>query len=202
MPVNTIVTRTIERMLGFQKYQTIMESVQTVDVSTDDSFQTLFNDYYEVRRNAEWRNGYYHYFQEIKSSHDITFDAIIDYLYNTLKTNQGRQHPVEASFSSKMLATINPDMPILDSQVLTNMGLSIIGKTPEEKLLCAKNVYAEICKRYRTYVGTQDCCNVISLFDNYFPNCLTMSDVRKVDWFLWALAKEELIEIGLFGALL
>ena len=199
---NSIITRVIERKLGFDKYRTIMESVKTVDVSKNISFQTAFNDYYEIRRNAEWRDGYYQIFQKVKHDENITFDEIIDHLYKELKTNQGSEHPVEASFSSKMLATINPEMPILDSQVLTNMGLSIKGKNPEEKLVCAKTVYAEICRRYRNYIGTKNCNNAILLFNRYFPDCLTMSDVRKIDWYLWAFTKVELIEIGLFGALL
>ena len=59
---------------------------------------------------------FYTYFDSQKNNKMIKYDEIIDYFYS--KTNR-----VEASFSSKMLATINPEMPILDSQVLLNMGL-------------------------------------------------------------------------------
>lgn len=49
MQNNQIVGKGIERMLGFEKYKQIMESLQTVDISKDCLFQKVFNDYYEVR---------------------------------------------------------------------------------------------------------------------------------------------------------
>ncbi len=202
MQTNATVTKVIERMLGFEKYQAIMNSIHSVDISSNAGFQKLFNDYYEVRRNEDWRKGYYQYFQSVKTNRNITFDTIIEHLFYNLKTNRGRQHPVEASFSSKMLATINPRMPILDSQVLNNMNLSISGETPEDKLTSAKSVYRDICDRYMEYIGSRDCIKAISIFDDYFPDYTDMTMERKIDWFLWGFSKTELIKIGLFGALL
>lgn len=101
-----------------------------------------------------------------------------------------------------MLATINPEMPILDSQVLDNMGLSVKGNKPEDRLQSAKEVYEIICKRYNNYIGTENCKKAIKLFNDYFPNCKKITTVRKIDWFLWAFTKDELIKIGLFGDLL
>ena len=202
MLTNSTVTKVIERMLGFEKYRAIMNLVHSVDISSNAEFQTLFNDYYDVRRNKDWREGYYQYFQSVKTNRNITFDAIIEHLYFNLKTNRGRPNPVEASFSSKMLATINPRMPILDSQVLNNMNLSISGETPEDKLTSAKSVYGDICDRYLKYIGSRDCIKAISVFDNYFPDYTELTMERKIDWFLWGFSKTELIEIGLFGVLL
>ena len=207
MQDNSVVTKVIERSLGFDKYKKIKEYVHSVDVSkskdSKDSFQTLFNSYYAVRRDETWREGYYEYFQCVKEDGRITFNAIIDDLYKKLKTKDGKGHLVEASFSSKMLATINPKMPILDSRVLKNMGLSIKGNNPEEKLQSAKKVYKEIWSRYQKFIKTENCKTVISIFDIHFPDySAVMSDERKIDWFLWAFTKDELTEIGLFGELL
>ena len=202
MQEKEIVSKAVERMLGFEKYQKIMEKVRSVDVASDNEFQTLFNGYYEVRRNENWRQGYYRYFQAHKNDENISYENIIQYIFDNLRTNQGKPNPVEASFSSKMLATINPKMPILDSQVLNNMGLSIEGGRAQERLNNAKHVYRKICERYEKYIESQDCKKAIEIFDSYFPNCLDVTPERKIDWFLWALSKEELNGIGLFGALL
>lgn len=202
MPTNPIITNSIERMLGFEKYTKIMIDVNKVDVSKNQRFQKLFDDYYEIRRNAAWRKIYYDFFQKAKSDSSITFDDIIDYLYDKAKTNKGLPHPVEASFSSKMFATINHNMPILDSQVLANMGLSIVGKTPADKLKSAKDTYETIRNRYSNYLGTADCLDAIALFDTYFPDYTTVSEVKKIDWFLWGFSKSELNAIGKFGSLL
>lgn len=198
------VDTAISRMLGFEKYRTIMSMVNEVDVSEDkDGFQRLFNDYYAVRRDDTWLNGFYKYFQSIKTS-DVGFDVIIDYIYNHVSTKRDKTHLVEASFSSKMLATINPNMPILDSKVLKNMNLSIKGNKPCEKLESAKDAYKSICARYKEYIGspTSGCDEMVAVFDSCFPTCRDFSKCKKVDWFLWALERDELIQIGKFGALL
>ncbi len=47
------------------KYKEIMKNYKTSEVSSD-GFQTLFNGFYNVRRNEDWRDNYYKYFQSIK----------------------------------------------------------------------------------------------------------------------------------------
>ena len=141
--LDELFTTILERICGFAKYKKIQEDFKKVDVATNKDFQTLFNDYYQVRRNANWRNCYYTYFQENKDR-SPSFNDIIDYLFENATSNQNRPNPVEASFSSKMLATIDPNMPILDKKVLDNMSLSVEGRNPQEKLEDAKRIYEKI----------------------------------------------------------
>lgn len=205
MPQSKQVTRVIERALGFEKYAAIMDMADDVDIEKDEEFQTLFNDYYDVRRNEEWRKLYYRYFAKYKSGPAPTFNQIIDALYYNLRTNKGGTHPVEASFSSKMLATLDSSKPVLDSHVLENMNLSLsyASASPEIKLLKAKQVYAAICRRYDTYMRTRDCMDAIGIFDSHFPDYKgVFSPVRKIDWFLWKLDRKELVEMGVFKELL
>ncbi len=202
MPYNDTVTSAIGRMLKFDKYLAIINQVQNTDVSSDITFRKAFDDYYDVRRNPFWLTQYFDYFQRVKNNKAISFNEIIDYCFNNMKTNKGAKYPVEASFSSKMLATINPNMPILDSKVLSNMGLSIDGTSPQEKLASAKNTYKEICRRYEKYIGTNDCNDAIAIFNTYFPDYIELTDTKKIDCFLWLLSREELIEIGKFGGLI
>lgn len=49
MSKNDIVTRVIEKFLGFDDYKAIIKSFRNVDISQDGEFQKLFNHYYEVR---------------------------------------------------------------------------------------------------------------------------------------------------------
>lgn len=195
------VTAAIERALGFNDYKTIIRLVNAVDVSKCTDFQMAFDGYYRVRRNDTWRAKYYEYFESVKCDEDISFDAIIDHIYNNMKTVQGKLNPVEASFSSKMLATIDTNKPILVSQVLKNMGLSIVGETPEKRLQSSKKAYKDICERFENYIGTDDCDEAVKLFDSYFPGCKVFSVCKKIDWFLWALEKDDLAKLGIFGAL-
>jgi hypothetical protein len=57
--VKGILQNRLASSLGLDKYQYIMEHVMKTDVSADEDFQRIFNGFYIVRRNEEWRNVYY-----------------------------------------------------------------------------------------------------------------------------------------------
>ena len=94
-----IIEARIAESMGFDKYKMIIENVRKVDVSADLDFQRTYNGFYRIRRNAEWRAAYYGLFEEIKNSNP-TFEQIIRTLYRDTGN-------IEASFSSKMLATVD-----------------------------------------------------------------------------------------------
>ena len=104
------------RSLGLEKYNYIRENLHKCGVSKDEKFQKTFNAFYRVRRDEEGRNKFYDYFEEKKNISNITFETIIKDIF--LRTGN-----IEASFSSKLLSTINPDMPIWDQYVLKNLDL-------------------------------------------------------------------------------
>ena len=76
----------------------------STNVATDIDFQRIFNGFYIVRRNEDWRKCYYEHFESIKNG-SPTFESIIAYLYECTGN-------IEPSFSSKMLATIFSEKPI------------------------------------------------------------------------------------------
>ncbi len=87
------------------KYVFLKDNVFITDVSKDSDYQKAFNGFYLVRRNTEWREKYYKCFQKVKM-HEPSFCNIISTL------NKELDGKIEPSFSSKMLATINPQMPM------------------------------------------------------------------------------------------
>ena len=109
-------------------------------------FQRTFNSFYRVRRNAEWQSVYYDLFEEVKDSRP-TFEYIIRALFKATGN-------IEASFYSKMLATINTDMPIWDRYVVQNLCLELKGKTKEAQLDCAIELYDRMTDWYRNFLIT------------------------------------------------
>ena len=194
--VDINLSNAIARQFGFDTYIKIMWYFKDAncDLSSNEEFQKIFNGYYRIRRNMEWREIYYQCFENIRTNKGVEFDDIIDYLYE--KTGN-----VEASFSSKMLATINPELPILDSQVLANLGMEIKGSN-DKKLENAKEVYQEICNRYNKYIGTLDCEKALKKFDEAFPMYKGFTSTKKIDFFLWSLTRVELENMGIFGGLI
>ena len=91
-----------------QKTQIILEPYDVdADVSADRDFQTAFNGFYQVRRNEEWRKLFYALFEEVKGR-EPSYEYILRALYEATGN-------IGASFSSKMLATINADIPCWSS---------------------------------------------------------------------------------------
>ena len=117
--------------------------------------------------------------EDQKDRQDNDFGILLLRLFQ--KTGQ-----IEASFTSKMLASLNPDMPIWDSRVLKNLNLRLTGRTPELKLSNAVVLYGRICDWYQSFLKTEEARQIIHRFDTEFPECQGFSDTKKVDFILWA----------------
>jgi hypothetical protein len=101
--------------VAVRRYLRIVEIARSIDVAAPDaaSFQRLFNGYYGVRRGAEWRATFYSLFEGLKSR-QATLDEHFSFAITHLDERTGR---VEASFASKIVATLDPSAPVLDSIV-------------------------------------------------------------------------------------
>ena len=166
------------RSLALDKYKLILHTVNMIDVSKDYEFQRTFNAFYRIRRNAEWRRWFYGLFESAKKNH-FSFEDVINRLY-------AETGNVEASFSSKLLATIDPDKPIWDQYVLHNLGLELKGNTSQERVKNAVMVYGRIEEWFENYLQTKEAHENIAEFDRWLPNYTWLSAVKKIDYLLWS----------------
>lgn len=173
MDAKVILQKQLARSLGLDRYVMLLRS----DPSSP-SFQRICNGYYRIRRNEAWRRCYYDLFREAKES-ALGFKQILTDLYRMTGS-------VEASFASKMLATLDPGKPIWDQYVLANLGLVLSGKTAEEKLLHAAELYTAIEKWYADYLATEEARANLQIFDRLLPDYAWISDVKKTDCLLWS----------------
>ena len=174
-----VIENRIAESMGFDKYKQIMEMVWKTDVSTNPDFQRTFNAFYRVRRNAEWRKAYYNLFEKAKDSNP-SFEFIIRTIYKATGN-------IEASFASKMLATINPEKPIWDRYVVQNLCLNLKGKTKADQLDCAVDLYDQMVNWYGDFLQTENGMDCIAEFNRILPGYTWMSDVKKIDFFLWSI---------------
>ena len=177
--VYQVLRNRLAESLGLFSYADIITRVNQTNVETDGDFQRIFNAFYRVRRNEAWRKIYYHLFQNLKGT-DVSFAYIIRYMYE--KTGN-----IEASFSSKMLATLYPDRPIWDRYVIENLGLKLDGKTKEEQLNNAIMLYADIEKWYGDFLETEKAKECIATFDDALPEYTWITPIKKIDCFLWSI---------------
>lgn len=170
--------------LGLEKYRYIIQ--YEGDVSEDiEGFQRVFNGYYNIRRNKAWRDRYYDVFQQVRIKRlDCSFESI-------LRAVSEEKTGVEASFSSKMLATIRPDQPIWDSRVLS--ALDRRGYTIPR--VTASSYTQRIDETVAAYKAIESACSnlmkddniKISLaqFDVLFPDYSWIDPKKKLDFLLW-----------------
>lgn len=160
--------------VGIEKYQRIMQRVRQTDVSADDDFQKLYNGFYRLRqRPASFYKCYYAYMEEQKDNQNLTFGEVLHHLYE--ETGE-----IHASFSSKLLATINPNMPVWDKFVMKNLGLRAPYTYQKNRVEKTIAIYDAICQWYKT----EEADVYLAEFNTHFPD-VEMTDVKKIDWILW-----------------
>ncbi len=164
---------------GLEKYIEIMELLHKTDVSTDKDFQKKYNHFYRMRqRTSQYYQIYFDYMEQQKSkAKSLSFRDILLHIKN--ETNR-----CEASFSSKLLATLNPDMPVWDSNVLTNLGIKQIPSYAKDREQKIADVYEQICLWYDEFLKSDEASLVLQIFDEMFPN-VNITNTKKVDFFLW-----------------
>ena len=163
---------------GIIQYLEIMDLLYKVDVSSHREFQKKYNAFYRVRQRTEdWYNIYYNFLENSKNS-SVTFSETIDYIYNNL----GRYEP---SFSSKLVATINPLKPIWDEYVLENTGHKPPSYQNPNKINDAKLAYQSIEAWYIDFLQSDTGKLCISIFNEKIFRHKEITDLKKVDFILW-----------------
>lgn len=105
---------------GIDKYNHIMANIQKTDVYKDQEFRRIYCSYYGLNRNTsiDFQEKYFGYMQDNKNDKTLNYKDVIRGLYKITKR-------VDYSFSSKLLHTINPDMPILDKHLMRLLGFQL-----------------------------------------------------------------------------
>lgn len=170
--------RSVENNCGWDAYQRT-QTLLNVNVSKDVEYQRNFVYFYKVRRNANWRQKFFEYMQDKKFDKNVSFEEVLKHLYSFRKS-------LEPSFASKLLATINDKMPIWDKNVIVALG---IDDSARNTINGCVEIYNKICEAIKGLIQTQNILDYIWEFDNIFPNCKNISDVKKVDYLLWYMGK-------------
>lgn len=165
------------RFLELDKYRYLLEKKNTCNMAKDKEYQRTFNKFFMIRRDEKWRTIFYDFFEKNKLNKEITFEEILRYMYK--KTGN-----IEASFSSKMLAIINTNMPIWDQYVISNLGLIVEGNTKEERLASTIDVYNQIIKQEKELIKREDIQKAIKDFKKEFGK-YGLSDVKILDYIIW-----------------
>ena len=143
-------------------------------------FKKLFNGFYRVsRRTPGWYVSFYDVFYEALVN-DFSFDQTLEAIFRAT----GR---VEASFASKIRASIDESSVVIDSVVLSNVGLKLSrSDDPQQRMRAALQTYKDLEKSIAAIRASDLGIFIIDEFRRSYPHA-TVTDVKAIDLTLWQL---------------
>lgn len=176
---NSIKQALINLKPGLIKYYEIQKSFKDTNTQTDLSFQKKFNGFYRVRRNKQWRKIFFELMENSKNTQDLKFEDILKYIFD--KTNR-----IEASFSSKLIATIDDSMPVLDSFVLSNVDLKLPTYSSKNRIENTIVIYNKLFEKMNDKRNSNEGQIMISKFKETYPT-YDISEMKMIDLILWQI---------------
>lgn len=163
---------------GLIKYLWLQDNLHTRDVAACREYQRKFNNFYKVRRNKEWQAYFYRLLESAKKA-GLSYDSALSGMH--VETNR-----IEASFSSKLVATLHPNMPVIDKFVLSNFSLKLPSKTSRNRMLETISVYNELERKIHEFISTSIGEYLIASFKNTYPQ-EKITEVKMVDLVFWKI---------------
>jgi len=161
---------------GLPKYLWLQANRDASDLRADSAYRRRFNHFYRVRRGQEWQDAFYGLLEE-KKGKAVLFSEVLDALYRTT----GRY---EASFASKLLATIDPEMPVIDSAVLRNLRLRLPAFSAKDRSARICQLHAELLSTFHDFLATEGGRYVVRRFRETYPDA-DVTAVKMLDLVLW-----------------
>lgn len=165
-----------------QRYSALQTDLRTKRVDVDQGYQCVFNGFYRMqRRSTEWYGYYFAMLEREKHNKHITFKQVLETIY----TEKNR---VEPSFSSKLVATIRPEMPVYDKHVKENLSLEVLPqyKPANERVRGLLRMYDRLEEMVNTIIREDIFIRKLRpAFDKKFPTYAHISDVKKLDFLIW-----------------
>lgn len=174
---------------GLNQYLAIQQGFCEVDVSQNLDFQRQYNAFYKVqRRTMAWKECYFSIMQEMKQrDKNVSFAEVLDRIHAATGL-------WEASFASKLVATINPTKPVIDSKVFKNMGLRLPGYAhPETRRDRIIDAYMELDRRMQGILDSDLGALLVHEFEKEYGKSI-VSNMKMLDLILWKSESPELRE--------
>ena len=177
--IDSILGRITESYL--RRYDHLQRRLASTNVAVDSEYRSTFNGYYRMqRRSKDWYDYFFGLLETKKNSPTATFKDILTEVHRTKRR-------IEASFCSKLLATIRPDKPVYDKHVRENLRLDIPRATDpaDRRLRGFISMYARLEEQVGHLIRLESFQALRNAFDRAFPAYTHFSDVKKLDLLLW-----------------
>lgn len=168
---------------SLEKYLWLQSIFSKVDVAANRTFQKRFTSFYRLGRHTpSWYQAFYNSFEYFKFNQEaLTFPIVLQHLFQST----GR---LEASFCSKLIATLDTTRPVLDGVLLGHLGLKLPrhGKVGRFDLIV--DVYNQLVDRMQLVLEQEDARSALRMFDAALPEYApVVSRMKKLDFILWQM---------------
>jgi len=164
---------------GLAKYMWLLSNASTVPgFHSNSEFRRKFSGFYRVRRSSQWRGDFFELMGRAYRE-QLEFHVVFGLLRRA--TNR-----YEASFASKLFATLNPSAPVIDSVVLKKLGLRIPLASASNRSAAIVRLHNELARRFAEFLPTQNGKYLIQKFNEAYPAAATLvTPEKKLDLVLW-----------------
>jgi hypothetical protein len=118
----------------------------------------------------------------------VSFPDVFDALY-------GATDRYEASFASKLLATLDPHMPVIDSMVLRNLQLRLPAAGSNDRVSRIYQLHARLLACFTDYLATEDGKYLVTRFRETYPG-IDVSEIKMLDFVLWQTRAKKTQPVG------
>lgn len=161
---------------GLDQYVWLQANRDSSDLRSNSLFRRRFNHFYRVRRKKEWQDQFDELLESLKGE-TVCVPDVFDALYRAT----GRY---EASFASKLLATLDPHMPIIDSVVLKNLQLRLPAASSKDRVNRIHQLHSSLLSCCRDYLATEDGKYLVKRFRETYV-ATEVSDIKMLDLVVW-----------------
>ena len=180
-----VIEDSLETAFSLRAYIDIISAIQEDGFTATPAFRKTFNGFYRVRQKpADWYDKYYALMEEQRTVRRGFRELLI-----CLEPVSGT---IDVSFVSKMIAAVDPTLPIWDRYVLQNLGLlkrweKLTGKDTTLRIDEAERICEDTKAWYDAFIRSADGKACITAFDSAMPHYKEkLTDVKKIDYLLWS----------------
>jgi hypothetical protein len=171
------VERALPRIApGLERYRWLQAHRDADDIRTDPVYRKRFNHFYRVRRGTDWQETFYGLL-EARKHHMVSFSGVLHALHQAT----GRYEP---SFASKLVATIRPDMPVIDSVVLRNLNLTLPRYKVKDRAARLEHLHETLVSWFSAFLKTETGRYLVRRFREDYPDA-KISEVKMLELVLW-----------------
>jgi len=159
---------------GLKKYCWLQANLNPLGME----FQQNFKGFYKVRRDEQWCEWYFGLMEE-SNRNRMSFKIVLNRLW--LKTGW-----IEASFASKLVATLEPQLPVIDKFVLKNLNMRLPYFSKSDREHETVEVYKQLCAKYDELLASAKGRMICKKFQRKYRDS-EITEVKMIDLVLWKI---------------